>query len=121
MLGKAVRAAPDGVTYAVDPARIRGHFYQDCSDEIVAYAAARLCAEPILPQSTPLPALTRWPGVEKHYIRCEQDQTIPPEYQATMADGFPKGCVTGLPTSHSPFFSAPGLLAERLGRIASGG
>ncbi|MEZ5867274.1 MAG: hypothetical protein R3D46_01820 [Defluviimonas denitrificans] len=39
LLGNAVRAAPDGVTYTVDPARIRDHFYQDCSDEIVAYAA----------------------------------------------------------------------------------
>ena len=121
LLGNAVRAAPDGVTYTVDPGRIREHFYQDCSDEIVAYAAARLCPEPILPQSTPLPVLTRWPGVEKHYIRCERDQTIPPEYQVTMAGGFPGACVTSLPTSHSPFFSAPGLLAERLGRIASAG
>ncbi len=119
LLGKAVRAAPDGVTYTVDPARIREHFYQDCSDEVVAYAAARLCPEPILPQATALPDLARWQGVEKHYIRCAQDKTIPPEYQAAMAAGFPPGCLTSLPTSHSPFFSAPKMLAKRLGDIAS--
>ena len=120
LLGKAVRALPDGVTYTVDPARIRHHFYQDCSDEAVAFAAARLCAEPIRPQATPLPDLMRWHTVEKHYIQCENDQTVPPEYQMTMAAGFPPGCVTSLPTSHSPFFSAPGLLARRLHGIASG-
>ena len=58
LLGNAVRAAPDGVTYTVDPARIRDHFYQDCSDGVVAYAAARLCPEPILPQATPLPTVS---------------------------------------------------------------
>lgn len=113
-----VRAAPDGLTYSIDPARARDRFYQDCSGAAVAYAIPRLCPEPILPQSTVLPPLTRWPNVERHYILCERDETIPPEYQATMAADLPPGCVTELPTSHSPFFSAPELLARRLAAIA---
>lgn len=114
-----VRVSPDGLTYTVDPARARDRFYQDCSDEAVAYAVTRLCPEPILPQATALPPLTRWPGVEKHYILCERDETIPPEYQAAMAAAFPPGAVTSLPTSHSPFFAAPGLLARQLAAILS--
>lgn len=113
-----VRAAPDGLTYTVDPARARDRFYQDCSDAAVAYAIPRLCPEPILPQSTALPPLSHWPGIEKHYILCDKDETIPPEYQAMMAAGFPPDCVTRLPTSHSPFLSAPELLARRLVAIA---
>ncbi len=120
LLRGAVRAAADGVTYSVDLARVRDRFYQDCSDEVVAYAQAHLCPEPILPQATPLPPLRRWPSVEKHYIRCEQDEAIPTEYQVTMAAEFPTGHVTTLPTSHSPFFSAPDLLARRLHTIATG-
>jgi pimeloyl-ACP methyl ester carboxylesterase len=116
----AVRVAPDRLTYSFDPARVRDRFYQDCSAEAVAYARARLCPEPILPQATPLPPLGRWQAVERHYIRCERDEAIPPEYQATMAAGFPAGHVTGLPTSHSPFLSAPELLARRLHAIATG-
>lgn len=114
-----VRAAPDGLTYTVDPARARDRFYQECSDEAVAFAIPHLCPEPILPQATALPPLTRWPEVEKHYILCERDETIPPEYQAIMAAEFPPGHVTRLPTSHSPFFAAPELLARRLAAIAA--
>lgn len=120
LLQGVVRMAEDRLTYTVDPARARDRFYQDCSDDAVAYAIPRLCSEPVLPQATPLPPLRRWQGVEKHYIRCENDQTIPPEYQATMAAGFPPDRVSNLPTSHSPFFAAPRLLAQRLHEIAAG-
>lgn len=115
-----VRVAPDRLTYSVDPALARDRFYQDCSDEAVAYAIPRLCPEPIRPQSTVLPPLVRSAGVERHYILCERDETIPPEYQATMAAGFPPGCVSRLPTSHSPFFAAPEHLAQRLDAILPG-
>ncbi len=120
LLQGAVRVDPGGATYTIDPARIRDRFYRDCSEAQVAFAAAHLCPEPILPQSTPLPPLTRWQSVEKYYIRCENDETIPPDYQVTMSQDFAPGHVSSLATSHSPFFSAPGPLAERLHRIACG-
>lgn len=118
LLQGAVRADPGGVTYTIAPAMAPGSFYHDCPPEAVAYALPRLCPEPILPQSTVLPPLRNWPAVEKHYIICEDDHTIPPEYQATMAAGFAAGHVTSLPTGHSPFFTAPGALARRLSEIA---
>ncbi|WP_318527816.1 alpha/beta fold hydrolase [Albidovulum litorale] len=116
----AVRADTEGVTYSIDPGRARDCFYNDCPDDAVDYAMPRLCPEPIRPQSTPLPPLARWPDIERHYLICEDDRTIPPEYQRTMSASFPAGTVTSLPTGHSPFFAAPEMLARRLSDIASG-
>ena len=112
-----VQAAPDGNTYSVDPASGRGAFYHDCPAAAIAYALPRLCPEPVLPQATASPPLNRWQQVEKHYILCADDRTIPPEYQATMAAPFPSGHVTSLPCGHSPFFAMPEILAVRLSRI----
>ena len=72
----------------------------------------------IAPQAVPLEVTSRSASVERHYILCEDDRTIPPEYQEAMSAGFPAGHVTRLPTSHSPFFAAPAKLAERLIEIA---
>ncbi len=118
LLHGAVRADPEGVTYTVDLAMAPGSFYHDCPAEAVAWALPRLCPEPILPQSTALPPLRNWPAIEKHYILCEDDHTIPPEYQQTMSAAFPPSHVTSLDTGHSPFFSAPERLARRLSDIA---
>lgn len=114
-----VHADAGGVTYSVDPDGARATFYHDCPEATVAWALPRLYAEPIGPQATPLPPLLRWPDVERHYILCEDDHTIPPEYQATMAAGFPRGHVTRLPCGHSPFFAMPGRLARLLGDLAA--
>ena len=118
-LAGAVRADPGGVTYRVDPDKARACFYNDCADDVAAYALPRLCPEPILPQATPLPPLTRWHEVERHYLICEDDRTIPPDYQRTMSAAFPPGAVGTLPTGHSPFFAAPDQLARRLSDIAA--
>lgn len=120
MLTGAVHSDPDGATYRIDQDRARHCFYSDCPDAAVAYAVPRLCPEPIRPQSTPLPPLARWQEVERHYLICENDCTIPPEYQRTMSAAFPACTVTTLPTGHSPFFAAPDLLARRLSDIAAG-
>ena len=61
---------------------------------------------------------SRSAAIPRHYIRCTDDRTIPPEYQEVMTAGWPAGTVTTLPTSHSPFFAAPAMLAERLIEIA---
>lgn len=90
--------------------------YHDCPREIAERAVTRLCAEPIAPQDTPL-----WPGagyasLPKHYVLCEQDRVIPPDYQASMAAAMP---VSRLAASHSPFLAMPTTLAETLVRIAA--
>ncbi|MDW4550652.1 alpha/beta fold hydrolase [Defluviimonas sp. D31] len=117
-LAGAVHADPDGISYRIDPEKARATFFHDCSETALAHALARLCPEPIAPQSTALPPLRHWPSVEKHYIRCDDDHAIPPDYQTTMSAGFPATHVSALPTGHSPFLSAPALLARRLDEIA---
>ena len=114
----AVIADPDGVTYRMDAARAPAIFYNDCPDQSVAYAVPRLCPEPIAPQSTTLPPLSRWQQVDKHYLVCADDRTIPPGYQREMSASFPSGHVSELATGHSPFFAAPDLLADKLEDIA---
>jgi pimeloyl-ACP methyl ester carboxylesterase len=116
-----VRADPGGITYSVDAEGARGCFYHDCDEGAVDFALPRLCPEPIAPQSTALPPLRRWSTVERHYLICEDDHTIPPEYQHQMSAGFAPGTVHSLPCGHSPFFAAPRLLAAHLDAIAGGG
>jgi pimeloyl-ACP methyl ester carboxylesterase len=114
----AIVTAPDRLSFTIDPAKVEEKFYHDCPEGTVTFAQANLCPQAILPQATPIRLSDRYASVEKHYILCEDDQTIPPEYQATMTSGWPAGTVTTMATSHSPFFATPAILAERLIRIA---
>lgn len=109
----AIEAAPDGITFTFRPEFAEDRFYHDCPPGTLGYALPRLCPQPVAPQATPL-HLDRSPGVPAHYIICTEDRAIPPEYQATMAQGLPPDCITTLATSHSPFFAAPQALASRL-------
>lgn len=117
-LAEAIRVAPDRASFTFDPAFIRAKFYHDCPPETVDLAARHLCPEPLVPQETAIADTSRAEALPRHYIRCTDDQAIPPEYQETMAASFAPGHVSTLPTSHSPFFAAPDALAGRLDRIA---
>ena len=117
-LAPAIRRAEDGVTLTFDPAMARDLFYHDCPDEAVAFAMARLCPQPVAPQETPLASTARAEALPRHYILCEDDRAIPPEFQATLCRDFPPDRTHRLPTSHSPFFSAPDRLARILDSIA---
>ena len=114
----AVIRDPDGITISIDPEQAPGIFYSDCGPEIVDYAVPRLCPQAIRPQATPITVTDRYASVPKHYIRCTEDRTIPPEYQAEMVKDWPEGTVHEMQRSHSPFFSDPAGLAGLLGRIA---
>ena len=114
----AIVTAPDRLSFTIDPAKAAEKFYNDCPDEAVKFAVPRLCAQAVAPQATPIDLGERFAGVEKHYIRCLDDRTIPPEYQEVMATRLPPEHVHVLPTSHSPFFAAPDMLTELLVQIA---
>lgn len=116
---EAIEVAEDGATFTFRPEKVEEKLYHDCPPGTVAYALAHLGPQPILPQATPIPALDRWAGVEKHYILCEEDRAIPPEYQDSMSAAFAPGNVTRMPLSHSPFFADPAGLARRLHEIAA--
>lgn len=102
-------------SFTIDPAKAVNRFYHDVPPSRAAWAVAQLGPQPILPQETPLTARH---GLPCHYLRCTQDRTIPPEFQARMTADWPAGHVQDLPTSHSPFLADPALLAQHLDRIA---
>jgi pimeloyl-ACP methyl ester carboxylesterase len=117
-IGSAAIKHPNGASYTIDPAEAPRLFYQDCPAETVAYALPRLCAQPILPQETPLELTDASQNTPKAYIRCTNDQTIPPEYQAQMVADWPRNTVHEMQCSHSPFFADPQGLAALIGQIA---
>lgn len=120
-LSPHIRRTADGTAFTVAPDQIDALFYHDCSPEDRALAARSLCPEPIAPQETPLVLTARSQNLPRFYIRCTDDRTIPPEYQAVMERSIPPQNRFTLPTSHSPFFAAPEatarLIAEIHGRL----
>jgi pimeloyl-ACP methyl ester carboxylesterase len=117
-LAPAIRRSEDGLSFSFDPSMTRDLFYHDCPAEAAAFATERLCRQPTLPQETPLGATGRAAALPRHYIVCEDDRAIPPEYQETMAEDFEPDHVHRFATSHSPFFAAPDKLARLLHDIA---
>lgn len=116
-LTEAVVKSDDGLSYTIDPARVPDLFYHDCPAEAVTYAQRHLRPQPIAPQDTPLPTTNAFESVSKHYIRCAEDRTIPPEYQQEMTRDWPETRVHVMDSSHSPFFSNPQGLAALLTQI----
>ncbi|WP_425044599.1 alpha/beta fold hydrolase [Primorskyibacter sp. S87] len=115
---EAINRSSDGASYTIDPEQAPGLFYHDCPDAAVRYAIPRLCAQAIAPQTAPLPLSARFDSVPKHYIRCRNDRTIPPEYQQEMTKDWPSQRVHVMDSSHSPFFANPNGLAALVSRIA---
>ena len=103
----------------IDPEMTAQVFYHDCSAEDRALAAANLCPEPVAPQETPLALTSRSQSLPRFYIRCTEDQTIPPEYQAMMETSVPSDARYTLTTSHSPFFADPEATAALVAEIHS--
>lgn len=118
-LGGAVQKDAAGVSYTVVPDRVEGLFYQDCPSGTLEFAAKHLCPQAIAPQTTPITLGDNFNAVPKAYIRCANDQTIPPEYQESMTAGWPPENVHVMPTGHSPFFADPAGLATLMDEIAA--
>lgn len=114
----AVVIQPDKATMTIDPAQAPGLFYNDCAQDIIDYAVPMLGKQALKPQRTPITVSECYASVPRAYIRCLNDQTIPPEYQAEMVQDWPQDSVFEMPTSHSPFFSDPQGLAQLLTKIA---
>lgn len=115
-LAAAMIPSPDGKTITIDPELAHAKFYHDVPQDLSDWAIARLCPQPTAPQTTPYTGSTR--THDRYYIRCMDDRAIPPSYQVARTADWPSDHVSELPTSHSPFLSAPGALAAELIRIA---
>lgn len=108
-----VSVDPESGTATVpDP---NGTFYADCRREVAEAAAARLvphCLGAFASEQT----AAAWHDVPSTYVICDQDRAVPPAAQEMMASRAQS--VVRLPTSHSPFLSAPDDLADILVRTA---
>ncbi|MCP4821413.1 MAG: alpha/beta fold hydrolase [Shimia sp.] len=116
----AVIKSDDGLSYTIDPTKTRRVFYHDTLEGTENFANAHLCAQPILPQDTPITLGDGFAQVPKSYIRCNNDQTIPPEFQRTMTENWHPQDVYEMDTSHSPFLAAPADLAALIDQIVTG-
>ena len=114
---EGVERTPNGLGMNILPHKARDLFYQDCSDSDVEFALANLCTQAIKPQATPIQIGDNYARVPKSYIRCTQDQTIPPEHQLTMVSDWNEQDVYDIARSHSPFFSDPLGLATLIDQI----
>ncbi len=103
----------------VRPERAKEVFYSDCADEDAAWAISRLQPEPLIPPRVPVVdsrpiRKTRESETPKVYIECLRDRALGPAMQKKMYSEIPCQRVYSLPTSHSPFLSAPRQLVSCL-------
>ncbi len=115
----AFMRADDGLSFAPRPERAHEVFYTRCSDADVAYALPRLRPQAYSVQRTPVTLTAeRFGRVPRVYMECLEDNTVSLGLQRDVVAKSPCREVVSLPTDHSPFFSAPALLAEELVRVA---
>lgn len=109
----------DGLGFSPVPERARAVFYSRSPDRDVAYAIRRLRPQAYSVQKAPVTlSEARYGGVPRVYFECLEDNTVSLGLQRAMVERSP--CpVTSLPTDHSPFFSAPALLADELSKAAA--
>jgi pimeloyl-ACP methyl ester carboxylesterase len=95
-------------------------FYADCSEDDAQWAISRLQPEPLIP---PGPSIVNagdsGSRTAKFYIECLQDKALGPRMQRWMYTESQCDGVYSLPTSHSPFLSAPTALVQCLLEIDS--
>ena len=105
----------DGIMTA-KPERLRDVWYGDCSDDDVAFCAARLRPHPIGSNPTVV-ARAAWRHAPTTYVVCEHDGSITLDYMHAAAQLADES--VSWPTSHSPFVSRPELVVELLLDIAN--
>jgi pimeloyl-ACP methyl ester carboxylesterase len=93
----------------------REALYHDCPDEITELANVLLEAEPNWAGFSAMSLSAGSYGrVPKVYIECLQDRAVTLPLQRKMQRESPCDAVFTLDSSHSPFFSQPAQLVERL-------
>lgn len=114
----AIQMTQDKLGWTADPTMVKDIFYHDCPEGTTEYALQNLCVQATQPTSVPVETGPNYTIIPRSYIRCTQDRTIPPDYQATMTRDWPAADVYTLPTAHSPFFADPAGLAHLLNEIS---
>jgi pimeloyl-ACP methyl ester carboxylesterase len=115
LLLRNVVPSADQSQLTIPDGALRECFYEGCSEEDIALAKFCLVPEPTGPALIPVQTTEKGFGeIPRVYIETLRDQAIPPAFQRKMREALPCQTVFSLDTDHSPFFSAPENLAERL-------
>ena len=93
----------------LNAARPEEIFYNTCSPELAKSAAAQLRDQSLLSFNQPIKNVS-WKDIDSTYIICEKDQAIPLFAQEAMSARAKK--VVRIHSDHSPFLSAPKVLAQ---------
>jgi pimeloyl-ACP methyl ester carboxylesterase len=98
----------------------REAFYACSAADVTETAIARQRPQAVAPFATPvsIPA-GALDGIDRYYVLCRQDRSIPPALQRRMIAENPCADVVELDTDHTPQLSATAQLAEALDRFAS--
>ncbi|HEX3778374.1 MAG TPA: alpha/beta hydrolase [Pseudonocardiaceae bacterium] len=109
---RALRFSEDGSRAWIDPESATSLFYADCPPEVAARAVELL--RPDTPLNFTLsPIAAEWRNTPSLYVATRRDRTWPP----SLATEFAERCtnVVSIDTGHSPFLSAPDLVAGIIG------
>ncbi len=105
----------DNASAVVNDTVLRETFYGTCSDEDYLKARKRLVPQSGQPFVTPVSISDeRFGRLSRAYITCLRDRAISPNYQNKMFTNTPCEKVVAIDSDHSPFYSAPDELAEKL-------
>jgi pimeloyl-ACP methyl ester carboxylesterase len=115
-LVQAVVQHDDG-TSTVDPARAISALYGTSPPAAAQAAIARLSPQPIATFTQPVTGDPR-ATIASTYVVCLRDQGVHPHHQRLMAARCDR--MVELDTDHSPFLSAPSLVADVLAPISTG-
>lgn len=113
-LGDGLIVAPDQ-TVRLDPKVAARCLYNDCDEESVTWALARLGAHP-LSNMQQTPARVAWRSTPSTYVVCAEDLAIHPDLQRLLAKRC--GGTVEWPTGHSPFLSDPQRVVAFLAALA---
>jgi pimeloyl-ACP methyl ester carboxylesterase len=113
-LGAAMQMNDDG-TMTLDLDAAVPVFYADCVDDDIAAARKQISAHSSASFGQPLRAAA-WHDIPSTYVVCTEDRAINPAFQRALATRTTTS--VEWPTSHSPFFSRPDLLADLLTTLA---
>lgn len=105
----------DRKTMTIREAAIRDAFYQDCAEDDVSRAKARLTPQATAPFAQAVHTTEGGFGrVPRAYIATLRDQALVPELQKLCYTQLPCREVIEMDSGHSPFFSRPEELAGHL-------
>lgn len=114
LLGPLLQPIEDGRLIVADHG-IKPAFYADCTDADIAFAKARLVPQSPEPFAAELQVTeANFGRLRRAYIVCENDRAIGAPKQRELIAASPVASEITLPTSHSPFFSAPAELAAAI-------